>query len=608
MHRLLLPLSVVILLAAVAVDGLPAQDFGAQPPGAAPAPGANPVAAPAAANAGDPAGEPASAPPPPPAFKRGTGQYMSWLKIMAAWLVFLMWVGTTDWVSRDCQEMKLQYLRWNPIVFGVFLFFYMLMWFLPWFWLGFPILIVAYIAPLATYIIYRNGQVDSSQQVLTPAHIRFCISQWFSSIEAEKKAAWEKGPPVSLTASGGATERDDKAHLLAARQTPGFNDSRGLLAEALMRRAAAIMLEYSQQSVGVRYMIDGVWHNDEPQERENCDPLLESFKVLAGLNPQERQARQKGAFQIEYGGVKYAASLASQGTQSGERVLLQFDPAKVQFKSLDDLGMRVKMQEQLLATINQKRGFVLFSAMPASGLRSTTAMALQKTDRFTREFMAVEDAANRYEPVENVPVTTYNSLEGQTPNSILTKVFRTVPDVVVIRDLVNADTVRMMCEATSDNKMFVGTIRAKDCAEAILRVLAMKAPPKLFAKSITAVLNQRLIRKLCDECKEAYAPTPQVLQQLGIPQGRVQAFYRPPQEPEEVCTECNGIGYKGRTAVFELMVVDDTVRKLLASGAKLELIRQAAAKAGMQSLQAEGVILVAKGITSLPELMRVMKQ
>ncbi|MBN2296281.1 MAG: Flp pilus assembly complex ATPase component TadA [Pirellulales bacterium] len=603
MYRLLLLLCVGIVLTAIAADDLWAQEPGAlSPPGAA-QPGA--AAMPGAANAQPTGAQPGAA---GAAFVRGSGQYMSWLKIMAAWLVFLMWVGTTDWVSRDCQEMHLQYVRWNPIVFGVFLGFYILMWLLPWFWLGFPMLLIAYVAPLTTYIIYRNGQVQPSDRVLTRDHIRFWLSQRFSGVEAEKKAAWEKGPPLTLEATGGETERDDKAHLLAARQMPGFNDSRGLLAEALMRRAAAIMLEYSQQSVSVRYMIDGVWHNDEPQERETCDPLLEALKVLTGLNPQERQARQKGTFQIEYDGIKYASSLASQGTQTGERVLLQFEPAKVLFKSLDDLGMREKMQNQLLELIGQKEGFILLSAMPASGLRSTTAMVLQKTDRFTREFMAVEDESNRYEPVENVPVTTYKSSEGLTPDSILLKVFRTVPDVVVIRDMVNAETVRMMCEATNDDKMFVGTIRAKDCAEALLRVLAMKVSPKLFAKSITAVLNQRLIRKLCNECKEAYAPTPQVLQQLGIPQGRVQAFYRPPQEPEEVCTECNGIGYKGRTAIFELMVVDDTIRKLLASGAKLDLIRKAAAKAGMQSLQAEGVVLVAKGITSLPELMRVMKQ
>ena len=148
-------------------------------------------------------------------------------------------------------------------MFGVFFGFYLLMWLLPWFWLGFPMLIVAYVAPLATYIIYRNGQVHPSQRVLTPAHIRFWLSQRFSGVEAEKKSAWEKGPPVTLTATGGETDRDDNAHLLAARQLPGFNDSRGMLAEALMRRASAIMLEYTQQSVGIRYMIDGVWHNDE---------------------------------------------------------------------------------------------------------------------------------------------------------------------------------------------------------------------------------------------------------------------------------------------------------------------------------------------------------
>jgi len=95
---------------------------------------------------------------------------------------------------------------------------------------------------------------------------------------------------------------------------------------------------------------------------------------------------------------------------------------------------------------------------------------------------------------------------------------------------------------------------------------------------------------------------------VGHPTRPRTGLYRPPQEPEEVCPVCNGIGYKDRTAVFELMVIDNTVRKLLASGAKLDLIRQAAVKAGMQSMQAEGVILVAKGITSLPELMRVMKQ
>jgi type II secretory ATPase GspE/PulE/Tfp pilus assembly ATPase PilB-like protein len=156
--------------------------------------------------------------------------------------------------------------------------------------------------------------------------------------------------------------------------------------------------------------------------------------------------------------------------------------------------------------------------------------------------------------------------------------------------------------------LFISTVRAKDSAEALLRVLALGVPPAEFARGISAVFSQRLVRKLCEACKEAYAPAPQILKQLGIPEGRIQAFHRPPQQPEEVCKECSGIGYKGRTAIFELLLVGDTVRKVLSTSPKLELLRKAARKDGMRSLQEEGILLVAKGVTSLPELMRVLKQ
>ncbi len=139
----------------------------------------------------------------------------------------------------------------------------------------------------------------------------------------------------------------------------------------------------------------------------------------------------------------------------------------------------------------------------------------------------------------------------------------------------------------------------------------LKAPPAEVAGGVTAVLCQRLVRKLCDRCKEAYAPPSQVLRQLGIPEGRVRAFYRPyqpkPEDKTEVCRECGGLGYKGQTAIFELLVLDPDVGRVLATTPKLDLLRQAARQAGMKSLQEEGVLLVARGVTSLPELMRVMK-
>jgi type II secretory ATPase GspE/PulE/Tfp pilus assembly ATPase PilB-like protein len=139
-------------------------------------------------------------------------------------------------------------------------------------------------------------------------------------------------------------------------------------------------------------------------------------------------------------------------------------------------------------------------------------------------------------------------------------------------------------------------------------VLALKVPPSDLAAGITAVLNQRLVRKLCEHCKEPYMPPPQTLAQLGLPPGRVQAFYRPPQQREEVCPVCSGIGYNGRAAVFELLTFDEPLRKALACGAKPEVLLQTARQSGFRGLQEEGVLLVAKGITSLQEVIRVMKQ
>jgi general secretion pathway protein E len=544
---------------------------------------------------------------------RGAGFYLSTLKVIGCWLLFLFWVWTTDWISRDCLQLKLEHLRWNPIAFGCFLAAFVLLWMIPYFWVGFSLLAIAYVAPLTTYVIYRNSKVTNDLRVLTPAHLRY----WFSvrlakmgvHIQAEAMDPHDKGPPVKLEGRGSGDERRDRANTLAARQDPGLLGAREILFDAFSYRASAVMLDYTPQNVAMRFMIDGVWINREPIERESGDPALEALKTLSGLNPQDRQNRQKGAFVAEYDSIPYFSTLVSQGTKTGERALVQFEDKKIRFDTIDELGMRPKMIEQLKELLYLEKGMLLLSAMPGNGLRSTADVVIRHTDRFTREFMAVEEANQRYEDIENCPVTTYNAADGQTPVDVLAKVFRSLPDVLVIRDLVNGETVNMLCEEIrNEDRLFLSTVRAKDSVDALLRVLALGVGPAEFAQMIQAVVSQRLIRKLCEACKEAYAPTPQILKQLGIPEGRIKAFHRPPQQPEEVCQECNGVGYKGRTAIFELLLVGDNVREVLATSQNPDLLRQAARKDGMRSLQEEGVLLVARGVTSLPELMRVLKQ
>jgi type II secretory ATPase GspE/PulE/Tfp pilus assembly ATPase PilB-like protein len=635
---------------------------------------------------------------------RGPGFYLSWMKLATMWLVFVIWAGVADWVNRDLEENSLNWQMWNPIVVGSFMGTFVLTLLVPWFWLNIFLLLAGAIAPIASYIVIRNGQVPSHLQVLTKAHLRFwfaeTVNKFGGKMSSEEADPNKGGVPVKVYGRGGGDAATDGARVIAARQTNGLPLARKVLFEGLKSRASAVVLDYAATSVAIRYLVDGVWMPQEPLEREGADPALDALKEVCGLNPKERRAKQSGKFGVEYsvlrkdifakmdraevayreqatmdltrrmaseelqppqlqvavakvveeqarkrfatpiGGwtpidkeklptlpgidalhpitslelIKTPATLTCQGTQTGERVVIEFEVKGVHLNTLEELGMRAKMQEQLKEVLNRESGMVILSALPAGGLRTTTKVVLQGLDRFVREFSAVEDAGNRYDEVENIPVTTYNRAAGQSPADVLVRVFRAQPNVVVVRDLVDAKTLKMICDEIANEKRFaISTMRAKDAVEALLRVYAIeKAPVPEFRDEVSAVLSQRLVRKLCDKCKEPYTPAADVLKQLGLPPDKVKAFYRPPsakadEDKRELCRECGGVGFLGQTAIFELLIVDDLMRKTLATSPKLDVLRAAARKSGMKSLQEEGILMVVRGATSLPELMRVLK-
>jgi type II secretory ATPase GspE/PulE/Tfp pilus assembly ATPase PilB-like protein len=543
---------------------------------------------------------------------------LSWIKILAAWFVFMVWVRSADWINIDMEELnlpKLRYQQWNPSVFGTFMFAFVLMWLIPVFWVGFFLVVIAYLTPFITYVVFRNSLVDNNLRVFTPEHLRYWFATRVSSIgikmESERLDPHSSGPPVTLLGYGGPDNITNNARLLLARQSPGLFVAREIISDALLNRASAVMLDYSQQGAAINIMVDGVWLSRGTKEREITDPALESMKLLCGLNPQDRKNLQTNKFACEFKSAKYIASFTSQGTPTGERAVIQFEDNTIRFKTLDELGMRVKMQGQLKELLESQKGILLFSAMPSGGLRNTMDVALHTCDRFVRELTAVEEENVRYHAIENIPVTTYSAAKQESPATILPKLLRSQPNVVIVRDLMNAETLNLLNE-TAAEKLIITTTRAKDCADALMQVLALGVPSASLADSVTAVLCQRLVRKLCSDCREPYTPPPNVLQQLGIPPGRIDALYRPRQpNPEEKippCETCNAIGYLGRTAIFELLVIGDAVRQTLKSKPTAETLRKAARKDGMKTLQEEGILLVAKGVTSLPELLRALKQ
>jgi type II secretory ATPase GspE/PulE/Tfp pilus assembly ATPase PilB-like protein len=548
--------------------------------------------------------------------------FIFWIKLLALWLLFLIWVKSADWVNRDSQVFDLGYGKWNPVLFFPFAVLLSLV--------AFPIMIglpvnflvaaialpISYLATFVPYVITRNKVVQLHQKVFTADWFRHELAQLLSKvgvkIEAERKAEYEKGAPVELMAIGAPEERDNQANLITARQSPGYLFVKDLISDMADRRSDKAILDYTQQQVVVRQHIDGVWHNSEARDRESGDVMLAVMKTLANLSATERRKKQEGKFAAKYKEHSYVCPITTQGVPTGERVMVQLlGGYQRTFKSYEDLGMRSKLGEQWSALMARDKGLLVIAGMPEGGVTTLTDVSLMETDRLLRDFVSVEEEQHREREIENIEVTTYSATKGETAATILPSLIRKYPNVYVLRDLSDTEAAKLLfAEVRDDDRLLITNVHAKEAAEAPIRLLQKKVPQRDFASTLSAVICTRLVRKLCDSCKVAYAPTPELLKKLGIPQGKVEALYRvpKPEEIEKPCQQCGGIGFKGRTGLFELLIVDDKVRDILVREPKLDLLRKASRAAGMRTFQEEGLLLVAKGITSLAELQRVLKE
>lgn len=532
--------------------------------------------------------------------------------ILAALL--MIWSSLGDWVNRDSQIFALGYQRWNPVAFFPFAVVGVALLFVPVPWWVRPVVLgIVLLASFMPYVVVHNKSVQPHETVLTGPWWRHFFAMLLGKIGVkmsdERQADYEKGAAVELFAMGAAGQNEDNANLLTARQSPGYLLVKDLVIEMLNRRSDRVVLEYGPQGVAVRHEIDGVLHSGDARDRESADVMLAVMKTLANLDPKDRKKKQSGRFAAKYENKKHLLPITSQGVANGERVIVSRLNEKAKPHTYDSLGLREALKEKWGEFMARDQGFVVFSAMPAGGLTTMTNASLEETDRLMRDFFAIEEVNHREIDIQNIAVHTYDASKGETPATLIPKLVRLYPNVYICRDLVDAESATLLMNEIKDDRLVVTCMPAREAGEALLRLLQMKLPQAQFASVVTGVLYQRLIRKLCSDCKVAYTPPADVLKKLGIPQGKVQQLYRPPK-PEEIekpCQTCQGIGYHGRTGIFELLEVTDQMREILAKQPSLELLKKAARADGQRSLQEEGILLVAKGVTSLPELMRVLK-
>ena len=555
-------------------------------------------------------------PPPPMPFYRGShptdrrfiGFYLNTVLLVYLLGLFTLWVWTSEWIDTDAHELKVRPRVWNTIILFSGVAGFLLALCCPTNFLSFLVMTSGYAIPMGIYVAERNRRVPESGKVLTPRHLKLVGMRVLSKLgvrfNSKEIRSGSAGPPIRLIGKSG-TGKGEVDRSRQVESSSGYVAARELIYDAILRRTTDIHLEPKEDETSVRLRVDGVMYPSEPFDRSTGDALVNIFKVLSAMDITERRKAQDGSFRAEMEGRQIDFRVASQGLQGGEKMVIRILDQGATVRTLVDLGMRKQLVEQMQGIVSQPHGLFMTCGPTGAGKSTTLYAALQEINAYENNIITVED------PIEykmaNVTQIEINTKAGQTFANSLRSILRQDPDVVMIGEIRDGDTAKICCQAANTGHMVFSTVHANDTIAALFRLIDLEVEPFLLASSISAILGQRLVRKLCVDCKEAYKPSADLLQKIGLPADKVDRFYRPPKNPEGTCPTCNGLGFVGRVGVFELLVINDRLRDLVRESPNMTAIKAEARKNGMLYMKEEGLRLVVKGTTSLEELLRVVK-
>ncbi len=553
-------------------------------------------------------------PPNPVPFFRGNdrnraGFYFNLARFVPVLGLFFLWVYSTQWIDHDSRGLQLSTELWNSLTLVVGVGGFVAVLGLPHFGLGFLALAVAYGVPLGLYVRERNGHVPESARVLTPRHLQKVAVRALAKLGINIGLGGEGrdsviGPPIRFLGKS-TSKGDDLVRSRQAEKSKGFVAAKELIYDAILRRATDVHLEPKTEELSVRYRIDGVMYPAEPFDRTMGDSIVNIFKVLGAMDITEKRKPQDGSFRAELENRMIDFRAATQGTRDGEKMSIRILDQSNSVNRLAQLGMRKQMQDKIVEILKQPHGMFLSCGPTGAGKSTTLYSALSELDSYQQNIITVEDPVEY--KMKNVTQIEINTKAGQTFAGSLRSLLRQDPDVVLVGEIRDDETARIGCQAANTGHMVFSTVHSNDSITALFRLLDLGVEPFLLSSALSAILGQRLVRKLCDECKVAYKPKPELLKQAGLTPDKIEAFYRPPTNPESVCPKCGGLGYRGRVGVFELFVISERIRDMIRENRPVTDIKAEARKGGMLYMREEGLRLVVKGITSYEELIANVK-
>ena len=387
----------------------------------------------------------------------------------------------------------------------------------------------------------------------------------------------------------------------SAAQAPVIRMINGLLLQALRERASDVHFEPYEARAVVRFRIDGVLRDALEPPRALHAALVSRVKIMASLDIAEKRLPQDGRLALKLGDKQVDVRVSTLPTGPGERVVLRLLDKDAAQLDLAALGMDAATLSAIDRLVREPHGIVLVTGPTGSGKTTTLYAALSRLPRGTLNMMTVEDPIEY--ALDGVAQTQVQPKIDLDFARALRSILRQDPDIIMIGEIRDLETAQIAVQASLTGHLVLATLHTNDAASAMTRLADMGVEPYLLASSLLGVLAQRLVRTLCPACRRPAQPTPGealLLAGLGLDPSR-------PTYGAAGCPECGHTGYRGRTGVYELIVVDDAMRRLIHEGAHEHALRAAAASAGMTSLRRDGARWVASGATALAELLRVTR-
>jgi general secretion pathway protein E len=379
-----------------------------------------------------------------------------------------------------------------------------------------------------------------------------------------------------------------------------------LLFRAAKERASDIHIEPMERELLVRFRIDGVLEEIIKPPKRYQNSIVSRVKVMGQLNIAEKRLPQDGRIRIKLAGRDIDIRLSTIPCTFGERIVMRLLDKNTTLLDLTDIGMSQDTMHGMDAVIKRSHGIILVTGPTGSGKTTTLYAALSRINTPDLNILTVEDPVE-YQ-LQGIGQMAINPKIGLTFAAGLRSFLRQDPDVIMVGEIRDRETAEIAIQASLTGHLVFSTVHTNDAASAITRLVDMGVEPFLVASSLTAVMAQRLVRRVCRECREAYQPTAEELKEVGLTPEAVARAGNPPIYRAKGCEVCGRNGYRGRTGIYELLMVDDDIRQLALKNVDSSSIKRSGVQKGMRTLLDDGARKVLAGETTLAEVLSVTQE